>query len=118
MLHVFYPRINLSRIKIKCCKLQKVEDVLLFATKLADAARVTTTDQLVSQQDDVASNHVVVLANEKTGYTQLQHFYFAARQVCRRVEKRAASIFELFCRKVARRTGGFCCWYYCALKFI
>ena len=44
--------------------------------------------------------------------------YFAARQVCTRVEKRAASIVELFCRNVARRTGGFCWSYYCALTLI
>ena len=73
--------------------LQKVEDRFFFATKLVDAARITTIDELVSQQDDVASNHLVVLVNQKSGFTQLQHF--DARQVCTRVEKRAVSIFRL-----------------------
>ena len=48
--------------------------------------RITTTDQLVLQQDDITSNHLVVLANEKSGITQLQQLYFAARQVCIQVE--------------------------------
>ena len=49
-----------------------------FATKLLDAARITTIDHLVSQQDDVASNHLVVLRNEKSGFTQLQQLNSAA----------------------------------------
>ena len=86
--------------------LQKVEDrSTFFATKLADAARITTTDQLVSQQDDVASNHPVVLANEKSGFIQLQQLNFTARQVCTHVEKRAVSIFNLFRSNVATGVG-------------
>ena len=82
MLHVFHPRTNLSHqiklLQVAKSLLQKV-DVLVFTTKLADAARVTTTDQAVSQQDDVTSNHVVVVANEKSGYTQLQQLYILLR---------------------------------------
>ena len=111
----FNPRTNLSRIKILlqienfCCRKQII---LLFATKLVDAASITTTDQLVLQQDDVMSTHLVVLANQKSGFTQLQQFNFAARQVCAWVEKCTASLFKLFHSNVVRRVGGFYCSYY------
>ena len=89
--------------------------VLLSATKLLDATRITAMDQLVLQQDDVTSNHPVVLPSEKSGFTQVQQLNSAARQLCTRVEKRAASIFKLFCSNVPRRVGEFCCSYYRAL---
>ena len=72
----------------------------------------------ISQQDDAASNHPVVLASEKCGLTQLQQLNFDARQVCKRVEKRTASIFNLFRCNVARRVGGFRCLYYGALSSV
>ena len=76
-----------------CCRNYKV--VLLFATKLVDIARITTTDQLVSQQNDV------------TPRRDLTRLNFAARKNCLRVEKLAASLFNLFCSNVARPFGGF-----------
>ena len=61
--------------------------VLLSATKLVDVVHITTINQLVSQQDDIGCNHLVVLANQKSGFIQLQQLYFDARQVCMLVEE-------------------------------
>ena len=73
-----------------------VAESRFFATKPVHAARITTIDQFVSQQHDVANNHQVLLTTQKSGLTQLHQLSFDARQVCTRVEKRAASLFKLF----------------------
>ena len=89
--------------------MQKI--VLLFATKLLDAARITTTNELVSQQDEVTSNHLVMLSNETSGFTQLQQLNSPKRQVYMYVGGKLHSIdiFKLFHSIVASRVGEFCC---------
>ena len=74
-------------------------------TKYVDAACITTTDQVILQQDNVAINHLVVLANQKSGFSQLQKLNFAARQVCTRVKKWPASLFKLY-RSILRDEVG------------
>ena len=107
MLCIFTPRFKIESCKLQNCKLKRFvaesRGLFYFCSKLVDVAHITTTNQLVSQQDDIASNNLFVLANQKLEFTQLQ-LNFAARQVCMQAEKSAASVF---CSNVARQIGEF-----------